>query len=333
MGQRYGHLTLEERCRLRGLMEMDVGKSEIARRLGRHRWTVDRELRRNRCADGYRPDSAARRAWARKLRDSKITRSTRLRTYVEDRLAMGPGADRRANGANGEALAPDAGAQDFLAKTPTLRAKPSPGSWAGFSTERAATSLTRRRRAPPPRDCARQQDRRIVQTEAVRACGGQTSSRRFPASAGDFPEPWRTFPCYESGAATGTGLKTLDNRGAVWVWKADFYPNTLINSLLAGISSRRRVRSRLPAQPAPRYNPLSIRPRRGKFSLFSRVVAMGLLSACLVEGLEYVLCGSAVSEPVDYPHFGQQVLPIVFATFSGPSLAASSPSILGCEAI
>ena len=89
MGQRYSHLTLEERCRLRGLMEMGVGKSEIARRLGRHRSTIERELRRNRCADGYRPDSAARRAWARKLRGSKIAGSTRLRTYVEDRLAMG----------------------------------------------------------------------------------------------------------------------------------------------------------------------------------------------------------------------------------------------------
>ena len=89
MGQRYSHLSLEERCRLRGLMEMGVSVSEIARRLGRHRSTIQRELARNRCADGYRPDSAARRAWARKLRGSKIVRSTRLRGHVEDRLAMG----------------------------------------------------------------------------------------------------------------------------------------------------------------------------------------------------------------------------------------------------
>ncbi len=53
MGTNYNHLTLEERCRLRGLMEMGLGVSEIARRLGRHRRTVHREVGRNRCVDGY----------------------------------------------------------------------------------------------------------------------------------------------------------------------------------------------------------------------------------------------------------------------------------------
>lgn len=89
MGTRYCHLTLDERCRLRGLMEMGLSAGETARRLGRHRATIHREIRRNRCGDGYRPDSADRRAWARKLRGSRIERSTGLQTYVEDRLAMG----------------------------------------------------------------------------------------------------------------------------------------------------------------------------------------------------------------------------------------------------
>jgi IS30 family transposase len=70
-------------------MEIGLGVGEIARRLGRHRGTIHREVGRNRCVDGYRPDSAARRAWARKLRGSRIGRSTRLREHVEDRLAMG----------------------------------------------------------------------------------------------------------------------------------------------------------------------------------------------------------------------------------------------------
>ena len=68
MGKRYSHLSLEERCRLRGMIEMDLGVSEIARRMDRHWSTIQRELERNRCADGYRPDGAGRRAWARKLR-------------------------------------------------------------------------------------------------------------------------------------------------------------------------------------------------------------------------------------------------------------------------
>ncbi len=89
MGTRYSHLSLEERCRLRGMMEMGLSVIGIARRLGRHRSTIQREIERNRSADGYRPDSAERRAWARKLRGSRIARSTRLRVHVEDRLAMG----------------------------------------------------------------------------------------------------------------------------------------------------------------------------------------------------------------------------------------------------
>jgi transposase, IS30 family len=90
MGERYSHLTLDERCRLGGLLEMGVGVAEIARRLDRHRATIHREIKRNSWrVSGYRPVSAARMAWARKLRGSRVARSTRLRAHVEDRLAMG----------------------------------------------------------------------------------------------------------------------------------------------------------------------------------------------------------------------------------------------------
>ena len=89
MGTKYNHLTLDERCRLRGLIEIGLGVGEIACRLGRHRGTIYREISRNRCVNEYRPDSADRMAWVRKLRGSKIQRSTHLRDYVGDRLAMG----------------------------------------------------------------------------------------------------------------------------------------------------------------------------------------------------------------------------------------------------
>ena len=76
MGTRYSHFTLDERCRLRGLMELGLSAAEIARRLGRHRGTIYREIARNRCAAEYRPDSADRIAWVRKLRGPRKTRLT-----------------------------------------------------------------------------------------------------------------------------------------------------------------------------------------------------------------------------------------------------------------
>ena len=73
MGQHYSHWTLDERCRLRGFLEMGLGVTEIARRLGRHRSTVHREIARNGRVDGgYTPEGASRKAWARKLRGSRM---------------------------------------------------------------------------------------------------------------------------------------------------------------------------------------------------------------------------------------------------------------------
>jgi IS30 family transposase len=43
-------------------MEMGLGIGEIARRLGRHRATIHREIGRNRCVAGYRSYEGERRA-------------------------------------------------------------------------------------------------------------------------------------------------------------------------------------------------------------------------------------------------------------------------------
>ena len=44
MGTIYSHLTLDERCRVGGSMEMGLGATEVARRSGRYRATIHREL-------------------------------------------------------------------------------------------------------------------------------------------------------------------------------------------------------------------------------------------------------------------------------------------------
>ena len=67
MGRHYDHLSLSERCRLMRMLEQGLPKTEIARRLGRHRSTIHRELKNNSNAEGYRPDGAARLAWAQRM--------------------------------------------------------------------------------------------------------------------------------------------------------------------------------------------------------------------------------------------------------------------------
>ena len=82
MGENYNYWTLDERCRLRGLLEMGMGVSAIARRLGRHRSTVYREIERNRCVGGYRPDSADNRAahaWLARLARRALHPPARVR--------------------------------------------------------------------------------------------------------------------------------------------------------------------------------------------------------------------------------------------------------------
>jgi IS30 family transposase len=56
MGTQYTHLDLEERCRLRGLMEMKLGIGEIAGRLDCHGATIHQEIEREHCVEGYISD-------------------------------------------------------------------------------------------------------------------------------------------------------------------------------------------------------------------------------------------------------------------------------------
>ena len=89
----YTHLSLEERATILSLSQQGYSKTEIAKQLGRHRSTLDRELKRNkdRQSDFYHPVKAQQKADQRRCqqRKGKIERYSTLRQYVRDRLKEG----------------------------------------------------------------------------------------------------------------------------------------------------------------------------------------------------------------------------------------------------
>ena len=54
MPEGYHHLTYEERCQIYALMQSGLSQAAIARQLGVHRSTINRELDRNTGARSYR---------------------------------------------------------------------------------------------------------------------------------------------------------------------------------------------------------------------------------------------------------------------------------------
>jgi len=64
----YIHLSADERMQIYQLSESGLSQGEMARRLGRDKATISRELRRNEAPAGYLPDLAQRRYQARRQR-------------------------------------------------------------------------------------------------------------------------------------------------------------------------------------------------------------------------------------------------------------------------
>ena len=69
----YHQITSEERYTIAALRREGFRSSEIARRLGRHRSTISREVRRNssRCDGSYRPSKAIERTNGRRSRSRR----------------------------------------------------------------------------------------------------------------------------------------------------------------------------------------------------------------------------------------------------------------------
>lgn len=96
MGNHYSQLSLRERCQIDLLRREGLSSSRIAERLGRHRTSIWREVKRNSRAtkvwsDGYEPERAHGLALRRRRWDNrhKLARQPELRVHVRDRLAMG----------------------------------------------------------------------------------------------------------------------------------------------------------------------------------------------------------------------------------------------------
>jgi len=85
---KYQHLTLELRYQIYAFKQADFSKSEIAQKIGVHKSTVGRELRRNLSGRGYRPQFADKQAQHRKKMKSKPRISEQTWREVEEKLAQ-----------------------------------------------------------------------------------------------------------------------------------------------------------------------------------------------------------------------------------------------------
>lgn len=90
MGERYGQLSLEERCKVAELHQAGHSIRQIAAALDRAPSSISRELKRNRGKQvGYKPAYAQEQASARRWKGSRLERNAELRDLVLDRLSRG----------------------------------------------------------------------------------------------------------------------------------------------------------------------------------------------------------------------------------------------------
>lgn len=89
--ENYSHLSEKDRWELYQLHQSGAGMAEIARRLGKHRSTLYRELARNKTKEGYLPGRADQLAKARQGQEGlcKIARYETLRRYIYQALKLG----------------------------------------------------------------------------------------------------------------------------------------------------------------------------------------------------------------------------------------------------
>jgi transposase, IS30 family len=86
MGAHYRHLTRDERMKIKALLQEGFSISHIARRLGRSRSTVAREIKRNSGQRGYRPKQAQEKADERKQRAVRTKMTQEVAAHIDEKI-------------------------------------------------------------------------------------------------------------------------------------------------------------------------------------------------------------------------------------------------------
>lgn len=91
MGQKFYHMTFEERQKISDLMSEGLSINRIAELIGRNKSSISRELHRNESRKGYTADNAQKTStqrWHIAHRRERL-KNGRIRKYVKNHLAKG----------------------------------------------------------------------------------------------------------------------------------------------------------------------------------------------------------------------------------------------------
>ena len=81
------HLTLKERYQIVAFSEAGFNKSEIAKKIGKHKSTILRELKRNKSPSGYDPEKANEKAAKRKKVSHKSRKfNEEMKKFIEEKI-------------------------------------------------------------------------------------------------------------------------------------------------------------------------------------------------------------------------------------------------------
>lgn len=85
----YTHLNEEERVLISHYHDNGISIREISRKLGRHKSSISRELKRNSNKEDYNPETAKQRYLNRRKKERRIDKDESLRGYILERLYEG----------------------------------------------------------------------------------------------------------------------------------------------------------------------------------------------------------------------------------------------------